>query len=126
MPSRSRQGMQALKDAGYGVYLLTNAGIVFREYEGAIPAFKAMDGLFVSAEHQMLKPEPEIYLALLAEFGLKASETLFIDDNPVNIAGGIMNGIEGIVYRGDVKELISELKRFHVELQQSPLHSSCA
>ena len=85
-----------------------------------------MDGLFVSAEHQMLKPEPEIYLALLAEFGLKASETLFIDDNPVNIAGGIMNDIEGIVYRGDVKELISELKRFHVELQQSPLHSSRA
>lgn len=105
---------ETLKEAGYQVYLLTNAGIVFRKYEGTIPAFRAMDGIFVSAEHQMLKPDQEIYLALLSEFNLNASETLFIDDNPVNVAGGIMTGIEGIVYRGNVNELISELKRFGV------------
>ena len=105
---------KALKEAGYRCYLLTNASTLFRAYEDKIPAFKAMDGIFVSAEHRMLKPDLEIYHAMLREFGLKTEESVFIDDNSANIAGAISCGMSGIVYLDDVDKLLIDLKRLEV------------
>ena len=105
---------KALKEAGYHCYLLTNASVLFREYEDRIPAFQAMDGIFVSAEHKMLKPDREIYETMLAEFGLKAEESIFIDDMPVNVAGAIFCGMKGIVYKDDVDQLLADLKWYGV------------
>jgi putative hydrolase of the HAD superfamily len=41
----------------------------------------------------MRKPHPEGYLHILADQGLKASETLFVDDNADNIAGAQAVGL---------------------------------
>ena len=107
----------ALKESGYRCYLLTNASVLFRDYQYKIPAFLPLEGIFVSAEHKMLKPDLEIYEALLKEFDLQREETLFIDDNPANISGGIACGIEGIVFTGDVRRLLADLERFGVTVQ---------
>lgn len=106
----------ALEAKGYHTFLLTNASVLFRKYEHKIPSFRDLEGIFVSGEHRMLKPDAQIYEALLSKFGLKAEETLFIDDNPANVAGGIICGIEGIVFENDVDKLIKDLKRFGVEI----------
>ena len=62
----------------------------------------------------MLKPDLEIYHAMLREFGLKAEESVFIDDNSANIAGAISCGMSGIVYLDDVDKLLIDLKRLEV------------
>ena len=48
---------------------------------------------YYSHEMGMRKPHPEGYLHILNEQGLKASETLFVDDNADNIAGAQAVGL---------------------------------
>ena len=39
----------------------------------------------ISGEIQMMKPEPEVFLHLLATYNLRPQESVFIDDLPANI-----------------------------------------
>lgn len=101
--------VKALKEAGYRIYLLSNANSRFPQYQDRVEAFSYMDGLFVSCFYHCMKPEPEIYETMLKTFGLTAEECVFIDDNATNVAGGIICGIKGIVYQQDPEALKMEL-----------------
>ena len=57
-----------------------------------------------------MKPQEKIYRILLERYGLKAEESIFIDDNPANIEGGKAVGIDGIVFQ-TVEQLKEELER---------------
>ena len=92
--------VRELKQAGYGIYLLTNANFQFHQYQDAVPAWDCFDGLLVSSDHQLLKPEPAIYLALTDKYRLEPPDCLFIDDRPENIAGAQAVGMEGILFTG--------------------------
>ena len=69
-----------------------------------------MDGMVVSGEELIIKPDPELYRILLDRYGLKGEECVFIDDNPVNAAGGESLGIRGIVFHNE-EQLRAELDR---------------
>ncbi len=43
---------------------------------------------------KMRKPDPQIYEYVLKENGLKANETIFLDDNVANLKGAASVGIE--------------------------------
>ena len=47
--------------------------------------FKEMEGIVVSGKEKMVKPDARIYKLLLTRYGLKANESIFIDDNQENI-----------------------------------------
>jgi len=49
------------------------------------PFFEAFEGIVVSGEERLAKPDERIYLVLLDRYGLTAAECLFIDDNARNI-----------------------------------------
>ena len=85
--------VRELKGKGYGVYLLSNANLRLRTYFPRIPGWECFDGLFVSAEHRLLKPQHEIYEKFLDTFCLNAEECFFIDDSPANIEGANRTGI---------------------------------
>jgi 2-haloacid dehalogenase len=57
---------------------------------------KWFDGMVISGEIGMLKPEPGIYRALLDRFGIDPQAAIFIDDVAVNAAGAEQLGISGI------------------------------
>ena len=44
------------------------------------------DKIYVSCEMKLLKPSPEIFRAMLADSGMRADESLFIDDSERNVA----------------------------------------
>ena len=44
-----------------------------------------MEGIVVSGTEKMVKPDARIYKLLLTRYGLKANESIFIDDNQENI-----------------------------------------
>lgn len=102
--------VEELKTLGYGIYLLSNASIRQHDYWPRIPASKFFDGKLISADVQVIKPQPEIYRLCLEKFGLKAEECFFIDDVPANIEGALYCGIPGAVFYGDAKLLRQQLR----------------
>lgn len=109
------EGMQELcrelKNAGYGVYLLSNARVCQHEYWPRVPGNELFDGTLISADYRLMKPEKAIYELLCQKFSLKPEECVFIDDSPTNIEGSIQAGMKGIVFYGDMERLRAGMRR---------------
>lgn len=97
--------VRELKENGYGIYLLSNAGLPLRTYFPRIPGAEHFDGLLVSSEHRLIKPQHEIFEQLYETFGLVPGECFFIDDSPANIEGALETGMPGAIFRGDTAAL---------------------
>lgn len=106
--------VRELKEEGYGIYLLSNASLPLRQYFHRIPGSEYFDGIMVSAEEKLLKPQHEIFERLYARFDLDPQECVFIDDVPANAEGAISTGMSGIIFRGDALRLRSELRALGV------------
>lgn len=100
-----------LKGKDYGIYLLSNCSLPLRQHVHRIPGIEVFDGIFISSEHRLLKPQHEIFEAFFQTFGLKPEECYFVDDAVTNIEGALECGMEGFVFRGDAEELRTELVR---------------
>lgn len=87
-----------LKAHGYRLYVLSNMSREFIDYLRRFPVYAEFDGEVVSCEERVVKPEPEIYELLLSRYGLEASETLFVDDRPINIEAAAAFGIAGHLF----------------------------
>lgn len=100
-----------LKEKGhYKLYALTNWSaelfpIALERYD----FLHWFDGRVVSGEEKMRKPHPEFYALTLDRFGLKAEETLFIDDNLRNIKAAEAIGIKSIRFESS-EQLKEQLK----------------
>lgn len=86
--------VKKVKASGADIYLLSNVPPYIHKMLGTVPALKLFDGYVASCDVKLLKPEKEIYEHLLAKFGLKAEECLFIDDMPENVRGARSAGIK--------------------------------
>ena len=72
--------------ARYKVYGLTNwSAETFKIAFAKFPFFKDFDGIVVSGQEKILKPDKRIYYRLLERYNLKAENTVYIDDNLDNI-----------------------------------------
>lgn len=98
-----------LKAAGYGIYLLSNAGESFARYEAQLPARACFDGMVVSCYEHVVKPDARIYQTLLERFGLEAGECLFVDDTPRNVIGARRVGMRAYHFAEDVQFLRAAL-----------------
>lgn len=102
------------KAEGMGIYVLTNAPSNVHDYFGDVPGHEYADGLVVSADIKMTKPNADVFEYVLNKFGLVAGECLFVDDLKVNTDGAEAVGIHGYTFDGDAKKLdeyITELKK---------------
>lgn len=100
-----------LHNAGYGIYLCSNASVRLREcYQTLIPGIDCFDGILFSAEEECIKPQKEIYERLFERYQLKPEECYFIDDQELNIQGAERCGMNGYVYDGDREKLIRKLQ----------------
>jgi putative hydrolase of the HAD superfamily len=100
-----------LKKAGYGIYLLSNAGYDFYRFRPSLGALQYFDGELISAEVHFLKPEPRIFKALLKKYSLAAEECFFVDDMSANVEAALYLGFSGMVYRGSVRGLELALQK---------------
>lgn len=111
--------VEELKNAGYGIYLLSNASVRQPEYWQDVPVSRFFDGTLISAYVHVVKPQPEIYQACLEKFGLQAEESFFIDDVAANVEGALNCGLSGAVFFGDVSRLRKELYAAGVDVKVS-------
>lgn len=109
--------VKQLKANGYGIYLLSNAAKDFYENREGIPALSLFDGVLISADYKLLKPEKEIYEALYEKFSLKPEECYFIDDVQKNIDGARATGMDGhCYYHGDIEILRAAMKEKEINI----------
>jgi 2-haloacid dehalogenase len=70
---------------------------------------KEFEGIVVSGVEKVKKPDKAIYHLLLDRYQLQANESLFIDDNPLNISVANEIGFETIHFANGIR-LENELK----------------
>lgn len=79
------------------LYAITNFNQdKFRETQMHFPFLSLFRDIVVSGDERLLKPDAAIYRLLLERNGLVASDCLFIDDSPRNVAGAEAVGMKGL------------------------------
>ena len=91
-------GLQA---AGVPLYALTNwSAETFAITRGRFEFLDWFDGLLVSGEERMTKPDPAFFRLLLDRFGLDPGATVFVDDSEANVAAARELGIDAVRFTG--------------------------
>ena len=98
------------KQKGYHFYLLSNCSLQFNQYYQTKSIFQHLEGLYISAAHQKIKPNLDIFEDFLKEYHLQANECFFVDDLKENVEGAKKIGMQGLVYHGNVQELKQLIK----------------
>lgn len=93
--AESRRVFDDFKDRGLPVYGLTNfSRETFAETRARFEVLRRFDGVLVSGEEGLIKPDPAIFRRAAARFGLHPPATLFIDDSAANIAAADALGFQ--------------------------------
>jgi 2-haloacid dehalogenase len=89
--------LRELKIAGRPLYGLTNwSAETFPMARQRFEFLDWFDGIVVSGEVKLVKPDARIYRHLLDSYGLTAGETVFIDDSRANVDGANAVGLTGL------------------------------
>lgn len=91
--------LRELKEQNYHIWGLTNWSaetiqVAYRRYD----FFRLFDGIVVSGEENLIKPDKRIYQVLLDRYKLNAEESVFIDDNANNIEAAKELGFKAILF----------------------------
>jgi 2-haloacid dehalogenase len=75
-----------LQQRAVPTYALTNwSAETLPRVRHRYPFLEAFDGMLVSGEEGVIKPDPTIYLLLCERFGLRPEDTFFVDDSAANV-----------------------------------------
>ncbi|MBO7423666.1 MAG: HAD-IA family hydrolase, partial [Oscillospiraceae bacterium] len=109
--------LNAIKEKGGKIYLLSNASYRQHVYWQNVPVAEVFDGTMISADVHLVKPQPEIYELMCRRFSLKKEECVFIDDSTPNAEGAFFVGMPAIVFHDDAKELRRKLRELGVRCE---------
>ena len=90
--------MAQLRGRGFHIYILSNLSLESYEYISKYDFFRLIDGGVFSYRERAVKPEDRIYRVLLDRYALEPSETVFLDDNPDNVAAARRFGIRAVLF----------------------------
>ncbi len=103
---------QWARERGIKLYVLSNACGLFHQYFPTHYPLELFEGVVVSADVRMIKPDAKIYEHIIEKYNLVPEETLFIDDMPYNAEGAKAVGLQAMVFENDyeeVKKLVKSL-----------------
>jgi len=105
--------------AGIRCYALSNwSAETFPVARERYPFLAWFDGIVLSGEEGVVKPEPEIFQTLLERHGLVPSRTVFVDDSPANVVAAAALGLVAIRFH-DPDRLRAELRGHGLPLRAS-------
>lgn len=120
IPGDEMEGMRELvaelKEAGYRLFLLSNASTAQHRYWPLFPVSRFFDGKLISCDVKVVKPMREIYQIFTDRFLLDPEECLFIDDAPANVAAAITCGWHGIVFHHNSLQLRNDMRRSGIRI----------
>ena len=94
-----------VKEKGYHIYILSNACNRFFHYFPKHYDLNSFDGVVVSSDVKMIKPNSEIYQYILKTYHLNPEESLFVDDMKENIEAAGKAGMKGFLFQNNYEEL---------------------
>ena len=114
MPMHRFRMLEALRTR-YRIFLLSNTNAIHIEavwtYMDSLLGPGRWHSYFDKAYYShlmgMRKPDHEIYAHVLKDAGIRAGETLFLDDSPQNLDGAAALGIRTLHITGEVSEQLS-------------------
>lgn len=108
---------ERLKQKEYHIFVLSNMANATYDFFKNHRFFQLCDGIIISAQEHLKKPDEKIFKVLLNRYHLKAEECLFIDDDDTNQSYETANAL-GILGRrvipNDYKDIIKVLKKYHI------------
>ena len=106
--------LRELKDKNYKCYVLSNwSAETFEGIPIDYPFMQLFDGLLISGEDKLIKPDRAIYELAKKRFNLDPEETVFIDDKLENIEAAQKMNFKTI-HLTDPKNIEMEIKKFLV------------
>ena len=89
-----------LKRRNTPLYALSNwSSETFPPQRERFPFLAQFDGIVVSGDEGVIKPDPRIFRILFDRYAIAPHEAVFIDDNPANAAAASTLGVHGIHFR---------------------------
>jgi len=104
--------LQELKEHGVRLLALTNwSQETFPIARQLYPFLQWFEGIVVSGEERLVKPDPRIYQRLLERYQVDPATALYIDDSQRNVAAAEALGMHGCWFRDPVglRERLVEL-----------------
>jgi putative hydrolase of the HAD superfamily len=101
--------VEKIKRAGFQQFVLSNTSVRYYTYAPQLDIFNRFDGITISAEIHVLKPQKEIYDRFCQIHGVVPEQCLFIDDRPENVKGAINAGWQAYRFK-DSKTLQTALE----------------
>ena len=95
---------------GYSTYVLSNAADEFYRYFPKFSSLEDFDGVMVSSDVHLIKPDVRIYECLLETYQLNPEECLFLDDREDNVEGARKASMQARVFTEDYEKLRAFLK----------------
>jgi 2-haloacid dehalogenase len=109
--------LRELRDAGVPLYALTNySAEKFAQTRARFGFLDWFDGIVVSGDEQLVKPDPRIYQVLLDRYRLAAEATVYLDDAPANVAAARALGMTGLRFT-DPDRLRADLTRLGLPIK---------
>ena len=99
-----------MRESGKNIYVLSNASRRFYEYFPRFYDMDFFDGVVVSCDLHIIKPDRRIYEYILGKYGLKADECLFIDDREENVRGAEKVGINAVRFENNYGEIAKKVE----------------
>ena len=95
--------LKRLRETGRGIYLLSNAQALFTRAELKVTGIEGFfDGIFLSSDKRIRKPDPAFLRGLLSEYALDPSESVMIgNDFQTDMGIAASCGVDGIFLNTD-------------------------
>lgn len=88
-----------LKAEGYKVYGLSNWSNVVYDVMKRYDIFSLLDGMVISSDEKLIKPDVAIYKRFCEKFGVEPQSCVFTDDKAPNIEGARKAGMHAILFK---------------------------
>lgn len=116
IPPERLDMLDALRKKGFRLYVLSNTNPLmynhwidnaFRNRGKSINDY--FDGIVVSYQERICKPDPKIFKNLISRYGLDASETLMLDDSEANCKGAESVGLTALQVKAEGDDSFMEI-----------------
>lgn len=96
--------MKALRDAGKGIWLLSNAQRLFTAWElDHLGLTDCFDGIYLSSDYGCKKPDPHFFRTLLEEHQIAPESAIMVgNDGTCDIAGAKTVGLHTLYIRSNI------------------------
>jgi 2-haloacid dehalogenase len=106
--------LREVRDRGFRVYALTNwSAETFPRARGIFPFLEWFEGIVVSGDERIKKPDPGIWHRLIERYGVEPAGSVYVDDVPTNVTVAAELGFHAIRFE-DAAQLRARLQALGV------------